>query len=58
VIILSGTPLVLVPEKTGTVRSFHQTWLAEHGGTTMAQDLNDALQRVAAVASIENRPMH
>jgi exopolysaccharide biosynthesis predicted pyruvyltransferase EpsI len=53
--ILAGTPLVLVPEKTGKLQSFHQTWLTEYVGTTMANDLNDALQRVA-VASIENRP--
>jgi exopolysaccharide biosynthesis predicted pyruvyltransferase EpsI len=48
--ILAETPLVLVPEKTGKLRSFHQTWLTEYSGTTMAKDLNDALAQVAALA--------
>ncbi len=47
--LLAGTPLVLVPESTGKLRSFHQTWLAGYEGATLAQDLRDGLERVAAM---------
>ncbi len=56
--LLAETPLVLVPEKTGKLKSFHQTWLTEYVGTTMANDLSDALQRVTALASIEDGPVN
>jgi exopolysaccharide biosynthesis predicted pyruvyltransferase EpsI len=47
--LLARTPLVLVPESTGKLRSFHQTWLAEYEGATLAKDLRDGLERVAAM---------
>ena len=47
--LLAGTLLVLVPESTGKLRSFHQTWLAEYEGATLAKDLRDGLERVAAM---------
>ena len=47
--LLAGTPLILVPESTGKLRSFHQTWLAEYEGATLAKDLRDGLERVAAM---------
>ena len=46
-----GVPLVLVPEKTGKLQSFHQTWLTDHAGTTMAKDLSDGLQCVSVEMS-------
>jgi pyruvyl transferase EpsO len=54
--LLSGAPLVLIPEKTGKLESFHRTWLKDHEGTTMAKDLSDALQLVLAGTTSAGSP--